>query len=199
MVDKNQSGSFIPKQGNDTRRAKRQTSLNLFMLVALLLLGLSITVFAGAYGYRYVLDRGINKPCSDGGACGLKATVENVRQELGIERIIRYNRLDKKMKVAEDLINDHTSIEPLLSLLEETTLHSVRYTSLDFSADQAVILKGLTASYTDLAAQMKALQTKPEIRSVVFSNLDLDANNQVIFTAKILPASSLLLFKANNQ
>lgn len=199
MMNQNQNNSFIPKQGGTgTVKARRNSTLGLLLLVSLLLLGVSLLTFAGSFGYRAILDRQVNKPCGgDGSACGLKATVEDVRTKLGIEEITRYSRLDKKMTAAQNLIDKHISLIPLLDLLEQETLHTVRFTSMDFNTDSGVTLTGVATGYTDLASQMRAFENNQGVQTVEFSNLSLDDLGRVVFTAKILPTSALLVFNTN--
>ena len=192
-----QSGSFIPKEGS-ANKARRHSNLGLFMLISLLILGLSVALFAGAYTYNYVLNRQISKECDgNGGACGLKQTVANTREQLGIDKIVRYSRLDKKMRVANELIDEHISLSPLLDTLEAMTLHTVRFTSFSYSAEGDLTLSGVAISYDDLAAQEKAMEKDPLIKAAVFSDLGLDSAGNVTFTANILPAKSLLTFNSN--
>ncbi len=195
MPIQNQS-SFIPRESVGMR-PRRETTMGVMMTISLIIVGLSLFLFAGAYSYHYVLDLQINKSCAgDGSACGLKATVENTRRELGIENINRYNRLDKKMKVAESLINGHTTMVPLFELLERLTLHSVRYTKIDLDGSR-VFLEGVALTYTDLAAQLKVLESSNSVRGAVFSNLGLDTAGNVTFSLELSPVSSLLTYSAN--
>ncbi len=199
MINQNQSNSFIPKQGGaGTVKVRRNSTFGLLLLLSLLLLGISLLVFAGSFGYRAILDRQVNKPCGgDGSACGLKATVEDVRTKLGIEEITRYGRLDKKMTAAQNLIDQHISLIPILDLLEQETLHTVRFTSMNFTTDSGITLTGLATSYTDLASQMRTFENNQGVQAVEFSNLSLDDLGRVIFTAKILPTPGLLVFNTN--
>ena len=179
-------------------RPRRESTMGVFMLISLLIVGLALVTFAGAYAYRYVLYLQVNKDCAgDGSACGLKATVENTRRELGLEEITRYNRLDKKMKVAQSLIDSHTTAGPLFAILEELTLHTVRFTKLDFDG-QKLELEGAAIGYTDLAAQLKVFEASRSIESAVFSDLGLDQQGNVTFTLKLSPVSSLLAFTSSN-
>ncbi|MDQ5957858.1 MAG: hypothetical protein QG665_190 [Patescibacteria group bacterium] len=195
MPIQNQS-SFIPRESVGMR-PRRESTMGIMMMIALVIIGLSLFLFAGAYSYRYVLDLQVNKPCAgDGTACGLKATVDNTRKELGIDSINRYNRLDKKMKVAESLINSHTTLVPLFDLLERLTLHSVRYTKIDLDGEK-VFFEGVATGYTDLAAQLKVFEGNNSIRGAVFSNLGLDQAGNVTFSLELMPVPSLLAYSAN--
>ncbi len=180
-----------------TNRPRRESTMGVFMLVSLLILGVSILTFAGAYAYQYILDLQINKPCAgDGTACGLKATVEKTRSELGIEEISRYNRLDKKMKVAQSLIDSHTTLLPVFDMLERLTLHTVRFTKFQFDGKE-IELEGSAVGYTDLAAQLKVFEESNVIQSAVFSDLGLDQQGNVTFVLNMVPNSSLLTFSTN--
>ena len=195
MAIQNQS-SFIPKESLGSR-PRRESVMGLFLMISLIILGISLLLFAGAYSYQYVLDLWVNKPCAgDGSACGLKATVENTRQELGIEKSKRYSALDKKMKVADGLINSHTTLVPLFDALERLTLHTVRFNRMTFS-DGTVSIEGSALSYTDLAAQLKVLEGSNSFKSAIFSGLGLDQAGNVTFDLEVVPEPSLLTFSTN--
>ncbi len=195
MAIQNQS-SFIPREGAGPR-PRRESVMGLFLLISIIIVGLSLVLFAGAYAYRYVLDLQVNKSCAgDGTACGLKATVENTRRELGLDNITRYSRLDKKMKVADGLIAGHTSLSPLFGALERLALHTVRFTKFDFSQG-TVVIEGAAIGYTDLAAELRVLEESRLFRRAVFSDLGLDQAGNVTFRLELSPLPSLLAFSSN--
>jgi hypothetical protein len=196
MAIQNQS-SFIPKDGS-FKKPRRESMMGILMLVSLVVLGLSLLLFAGSYGYWYLLDRQVNAPCDgEGGACGLKATVDNIKHELDLKQIVRYNRLDKKMKVAQGLIDGHTTLVPLFDVLERLTIHNVRYNKFSVEDGATVTIEGTAREYEDLAAQLRVYKDSNSIKEAVFSGLGLDDDSLITFKLQLVPVSSLLTFSTN--
>lgn len=197
MTTQNQA-SFIPKDNATKMATRTERGMGLLMLLSLILLGLSLLLFAGAYGYRYVLDTQVNRPCTgDGSACGLKATVENTKKTLNVEEITRYSRLDKKMKVAEGLINKHITLIPFLDTLEELTIQTLGFNKMTYAGNEQFNLQGMANSYTDLAAQLKVYEQSQKVKSAVFSNLGLDKSGNVTFALSLTLTPGLLIYNGN--
>lgn len=173
---------------------------SLFSAVGFALFGLSLLLYSGAFAYHYLLSDQINRHCdsnSDAG-CGLRETLANDKRELQINQIIRYSRLDTKMKVAASIINTHRSVVPLLDALEQFTLQNVRFEKLDLSG-KALTLDGVAVGYDDLAIQQKALNAevapgKTLFKDLAFSNIGLNDKGGVNFRLSLTPDSTLFSF-----
>lgn len=176
--------SFIPKQ-TFTKTATvvaSQASVGLLLLVSLIIFGASLVLFAGAYGYHYILSNEINRDCvvnSDEG-CGLIATLEKNKRDLEIDRIIGFSRLDAKMKTASSIIAEHRTLIEFFNLLQNETIETIRYTKLDYSID-GVNIEGLARGYEDVAVQAKVLGESELVTDASFSGLGLDKAGNVVF------------------
>jgi hypothetical protein len=176
--------SFIPKQ-NFTKTATAvasQASVGLLLLVSLIIFGASLVLFAGAYGYHYMLNNEINRPCVTGSdeGCGLRATLEQNKRELQIDRIIGFSRLDAKMKTASSIIAEHRTLIEFFNLLQDETIETIRYTKLDYNID-GVSIEGLARGYEDVAVQAKVFGESELVTEASFSDLGLDKAGNVIF------------------
>lgn len=162
--------------------ASSRASLGILMLIGLVIFGISLIVFAGAYGYQYILAEEINRPCQSGSdqGCGLRESLEHDKRELQVERIIRFARLDAKMKAAAGIINSHDTLLPLFDLIQSLTLQTIRYTKFDFS-DKGILIEGVAVGYEDIAVQLKAFKESELVKSAVFSGLGLDQRGNVTF------------------
>lgn len=194
--------SFIPKQ-NFTRNATAaaaQASLGLFMLIGMVIFGLSLVAFAGAYGYQYILSDSINRPCQAGSdqGCGLRESLEHDKRELQVDRIVRFARLDAKMKAAAGIINSHDTLLPLFDKIQELTLQTIRYTKFDFS-DKGINLEGVALGYEDIAVQLKVLKSSKLINNAVFSNLGLDPKGNVTFKLALTVNKDLTSYQSMVQ
>ncbi len=194
--------SFIPKQNMSASMARvsSQATLGLFMVVGMVIMALSLAVFAGAYGYQYLLSDSINRACVPGNdqGCGLRASLERDKRELQVERIVRFSRLDAKMKTAAGIINSHVTMMPLLDTLENLTLQTVRYTKLDFT-DKGIAIEGMAIGYEDVAVQLKAFKESGKIKSAVFSGLGLDQRGNVTFKLALVVDPKLLSYVASQD
>ena len=180
---------------------------SLFSAVGFALFGLSLLLYGGAFAYHYLLMDQINRPCDPNAdtGCGLRETLANDKRELQINQIIRYSRLDTKMKVAASIINSHRSVVPLLDALQQFTLQNIRFEKFDLS-DKALTIDGVAVGYDDLAVQQKALGTevapgKTLFKDVVFSNIGLNDKGGVNFRMSVVPDPTLFSFTTfmNNQ
>ena len=194
--------SFIPKQNMaaSAARVSSQATLGLFMVVGMVIMALSLLVFAAAYGYQYILADSINRPCVPGNdqGCGLRASLERDKRELQVERIVRFSRLDAKMKTAASIINNHTTMMPLLDTLEELTLQTIRYTKLDFT-DKGINIEGVALGYEDVAVQLKSFKESGKIKSAVFSGLGLDQRGNVTFKLALVVDPKLLSYVSSQD
>ncbi len=192
--------SFIPKDGSSSRRSYRGNTMGLFTFIALLIFAVSLLTFAGAYGYQYFLSEQINRPCSadDQRSCGLLASLEIEKKSLRIDMIERYVSLSRKMNLAQDLINKHRALSMFFTALEESTLQSIQFTKLDFTAD-SFVLDGRTTSYEDIAVQAKVFSEDQRFKSARFSDFGVDKENRITFKVNLEADSSLLVYRPTGQ
>lgn len=181
--------SFIPKRTLDQVERPRRRGINLFVVIASLILLISLVFLGGAFGYKVWLADEINRPCTEvneGGAisyrsCGLLATVELEERNIDRETILRLQRLDRKFKLSEDLLEKHTTTLPVFGLLEELTLPEISYTNFDFTPT-GIVITGRAQSYEDVAIQSDIFGAhKSQIASFIFSDLNLDVGGDVTF------------------
>jgi nitrate reductase NapE component len=191
--------SFIPKQNftNNANSAASRASLGLLMLIAMVIFGLSLVAFAGAYGYQYILSDSINRPCQAGSdqGCGLRESLEHDKRELQVDRIVRFARLDAKMKAASGIINNHATLLPLFDKIQELTLQTIRYTKFDFS-DKGITLEGVALGYEDIAVQLKAFKSSDLVNNAVFSGLGLDPKGNITFKLALTVNKDLTSYQA---
>lgn len=189
--------SFIPKQSVvDNPVAKASRPISLVTTVAFVVLLLSLALAGGAYGYAQLLENEINRPCPDSTAaettgCGLKASLEKERQALDDDLLVEFRRLDAKLTLAERLLDRHITALPILDLLQGKTLETIRYDSLDYN-NQTLQIVGVARSYEDIAVQSNVFDKEKTISGFIFSDLNLDANGNVVFKLAITVDEELL-------
>ncbi|MFH1170137.1 MAG: hypothetical protein V1704_01085 [Candidatus Vogelbacteria bacterium] len=199
-MEKDIQTSFIPKQAL-SRDARPTQSIGLFLLISLVVLIVALLFLGGAYAWRFKLTDDINRPCpSDSGnelaGCGLLPSLEIRRQTLREDLISDFELLDKKLHLAGEIINQHTTLLPVLSFIEGETLKSIKYTS--FSQTGADLnLNGVAKSYEGVALQSIELSKNPLIQNFVFSGVNADQQGNVNFALKVTLDPSLFSYVRN--
>ena len=186
----NFTSSFVPKKPL-TERKMSGGSLSLSMTISLVVLGAALVFLAGAYGYQYFLLNQINRPCNGAENCGLRAQLEIERTNLNLDEIIRLSKLDLKLDKASDIINSHTSLIPLLSLIEKNTVHSVKFDSFDYFSN-TLELAGEAKSYEDIAVLANTFQSTEQFSEISFSDFTITPTGNVEFSMSAQITEDLL-------
>ncbi len=177
--------SFIPKRALERPEPNRRQPLNLLLVIALVIAFISAALWGGAFFYRGLLTKQVE---------GLRASVEKERQNLDQATIQLFQRVDRKLKVAKELLVAHAELVPVFRMLEELTLPSVQYTNFSFG-NRAINLDGRASSYEDIALQTQEFaRDQRRIESFIFSDLNLSESGQVTFKLTIVPEPGLTVY-----
>jgi hypothetical protein len=177
--------SFIPKQTLVQRPAAKSSPIGLMTVVAVFIFFISIATLAGAYLYKQFLYNQINRDCDRSqestNGCGLVASLSIEEDNLNKPLLTRLRQVDAKNKLAKQIISSHVSVSPIFKLLGENTLTTIQYKRFEYGPT-GISIDGVAASYEDIAVQSQAFAArKQEIKSFIFSNLDLDSKGNVNF------------------
>ena len=175
--------SFIPKK-TVTEGITRKPSVGLFLLIAIILFIVSLSVAGWVYLEKKVLITKINNE---------KTAIETNKNNFETATIESIIRLDSRIKVANDLVKNHLSVSPIFDFIESRTLKNVRFKSFTFSA-KGTDSSGNPVLKIDLSGQAKDFKTlalqadefgKTEYRGVIegpiFSSLNLAVDGSVNF------------------
>ena len=172
--------SFIPKKPITVRRTSITggSFYSLFMMISVVLFVVSLAVFGGAYLWRNQLVKQVTAEADD-----LVRVRENLRSETVVfEDLVRF---DKKLRVANSLLERHTTVRPFLDLLSESTLKSVRFRNLNYrvldSGSAEVRMGGEAESFNSVALQSKSFADSRDLSNIVFSGLDVGRGATVVF------------------
>ncbi len=197
-MDSTLQTSFIPKQTITSKPSLSGDSnpFSLFTLISVIILLMAALSAGGTFAYKKLLLSQLYAPCettSETAASpespvsernmqcgGLRVVLENYKNGLQEERLLKMKRLDVKMKKAADILGAHMSLVPVFDLLSTTTLKTVRYTKFQVQ-NLNVTMEGLASSYEDIAVQSNLLNRNKTIKDALFSDLNLDAKGNVIF------------------
>ena len=204
MPDRNES--FIPKQGesgsSSTRHYAGGKQLN---LVAFLTFVLAFAVCAGLFFYK--------KQAQSKQAKAEQELIQ-ARQAFEPELINELDKLAKTINTAETLVNEHTALTPLFPLIEETTLKSVQFSSMEVSISNestqtpnegnengesssepslaTVSLTGTGPGYASVALQLSEIVDHDQLLNPVLSEYSLTEEEKVDFSIEFsVPQSEL--------
>jgi hypothetical protein len=173
--------SFIPKGPLATPGAGPASKVKqsgLFGLFCLFVFMLSLIGSVGIFGYNWYLGSKITKMGND---------LQDARAAFEPETIRELTRLDARIVGTKDLLAQHSVLTPLFDFIESSTLKSLRFSSLDYSASsQGIVLsmRGQAHGYASVALQADVFNKSKYIKNPMFSDLTLDDKGNVTFAFK---------------
>ncbi len=199
MANQNQN-SFIPKGSFSQSRSRMESSIGLINLIAFIVLGAVLLFSAGAFMYQYWLLNSLNRPCDSAGGCGLAEEFNREMQDLDVSAVTRLVNLDSKMRSARSVVNNHITLVPLLNLVEQNTLHSVRFSNFEFSRSGGDLkMSGIARSYEDMALQSRIFRSAPGVRQVSFSGFGGDDQGNIRFNVSLTIDESILKYQTSRN
>jgi hypothetical protein len=178
-MDPQAQTSFIPKRALAEDRAPRQKTVSIFSFLATILFLASIAGAGAMYFYEH----------------SLTAQVQSMQQELAKAKdafeesfLQQLEIVDARLHAASDVLQNHITVTPIFTALQQSTLRSVQFTKFVYAVDgtgtsASVLVKmsGKAQSYNALALQNDQLTKNKYIRNPIFSNLTLDPQGNVLF------------------
>ena len=169
--------SFVPKQPLDAPRRKMQAGDNIFLVISIVVLAVSLVTALAVFGYDKYLSSVIEVK---------SAALEEARNELDQQKVEDFIRLKDRFASGRQLLDDHVAASRFFTLLETATLQNVQYSSLELAiADDrtaSVTLSGLARNFNTLAAQSNEIAKYREVKRAIFSEITIAPNGLVGFT-----------------
>jgi len=178
--------SFIPKRpivaqpmrgvtGSNIKPIKRPTSL--ISILATLLFLASIVTAGAVYGYAVYISGQIEDMDAS-----LKVAIDQVDQS----RVSEFSSLNSRLSSSKKVLNKHLVSSEIFNLLESLTLHSIRYTTLDYSAEPGGLatlnLEGETNNYSSVALESDVFSRNPFVSTLNVSDLDVNELGKIVFS-----------------
>lgn len=156
---------------------RQKSGTNIFSVIALVLLGMSIIGALATFGYEFYL-----KSARDTKA----AELATAQQSVDIDAVEDFVRLRDRLESVETILDKHVTLSEFFDTLEARTLQNVRLSTLSISvADDRtaeIETEGVARSFNALAAQSAALAGERRIKRAIFSNISVNTNGTVSFT-----------------
>ncbi len=189
-MDSNFQTTFIPKKPINTEPVHVSRPVGLLSVIAFIILLITAGLGIGLFFYQQYLTDNTTK---------LEASILRAEKSFEPNLITELQMLDKRLMVSDALITKHTALSPFFTLLESTTLRSVRFAKFDFiaSADglPTIHMTGEADGYRAIAQQSDVFGEHAAVRDHIFSNFILTPKGKVSFDLLFRVSPDLLKFK----
>ena len=191
-MDQNFQTSFIPKRPMIEERATPARSVGVFTIISIFIFFTILLTSGGLYFYKGVLTKNLAKMDND-------LTLAHNRFEPS--KIAQLQVLDKRLKAATEVLDNHVTISPIFKTLEGVTQRTVRYTKFNYNLDTekgtkvSVKLSGMATGYRAIALQSDLFAKEKQFIDPVFSNLSLNNNGNVLFDLEFSVDPSFVDYK----
>ena len=179
--------SFIPRETpNFSREPRRQKGItDLLTLLSIVLFVASVALAAGVFLYKEYLRSSASSKVSQ---------LKRAKAAFEPSLIRELTRLDDRMRSAGDVLGGHISPTAFFRMLEQTTIASIAYASLDFEAidtqHMTVKMDGVAGSVNAIALQADLFSKGGVITSPIFSNINREPDGiHFDLSARINPAA----------
>lgn len=186
-MPQNTPQSFIPHEAPTIAGARgRGTGLaDLFVLLAIVLFVASAALAAGVFLYQQYLQSSATSKVNQ---------LERAKAAFEPSLIHELTRLDDRMRGAGDVLGRHLAPSAFFRMLEQTTIASISFTSLDFEATDAshmtIKMDGVAGSVNAIALQADLFSKGGMVTSPIFSNIDRESDGvHFKFAALLNPAA----------
>ncbi len=180
--------SFIPREasvGVSVPRAQGRGLGDLFVLIAIVLFVASVALAIGVSLYNGYLQSSATSKLSQ---------LERAKSAFEPSLIQELTRLDDRMRTAGEILNKHISPSAFFDMLEQSTITSVAFNSLDFNAsdpaEMTIGMAGVAGSVNAIALQADLFSKGGTLVSPIFSNINRQADGvHFSFSGTLSPAS----------
>jgi hypothetical protein len=179
--------SFIPKKPIGVTQDSginviRNT--NVFSVVATVIFVVTALTSLGLFFYKNVLTNQIKQA---------DANIMSARAAFEPEKIQELVDINTRIISAKKLLENHTIVSRVLTLMEELTAKKMRFTEFNYADknnDLTISISGEIQTYNALAEQQNTFLKNEFIKNPIFTNFTLGDNGYIFFnfSAKIDPS-----------
>jgi len=113
--------------------------------------------------------------------------LEKFNQEFDKTIIQEAKSLENKIGAVEGILNQHTTLSPVFTLLERVTLQSIQFTSFDYTEEDGSLvlsLSGIAPGFASLAYQRDVFLAEVDsLRSFEITEFSLEETGAISFDA----------------
>lgn len=187
-MDSGINSNFIPHDtAQDAAGARTHSGslLDLLSIVSAIIFVVSIVLGVGVFLYEQFLEKS---------SASKVEQLKRAQAAFEPSLIQELARLDDRMRVADIILRNHTALSIFFHMLEQVTLTTVSFRSLDFEATDSqnitIKMNGIANSVNSIALQADIFSRVGVIASPIFSNIDREQDGvHFSLTALLTPAS----------
>jgi hypothetical protein len=185
-MDHKYNTSFIPKKfltedvqaGSASKYIKHRNVVGPGYFIAVLLFIASIGASVALFAYTRILEKSSEEKI---------LSIEKQLEEINEEDLVEFYELERKMKSAQIILDNHVAFSEVLHKLEEKTLRDVQYTTLTFQAvdpaSPAILsLLGVARTFPDVALQTQEYLQDGQFVSPTLTTLSKTEDELVSFS-----------------
>jgi len=170
------SSAYVARPTESGRGILDTVALGIFLLM--------IGVAAVLFGYKYYLQSVV---------AGQKATIDGYESRLSGIPLEEIHALSNRLKVINQLVKDHPSVNAAFKVLESGVENAVTFTNFNLSYDNgsktySLSLAANAPDYRSVVQQMDTLKRKPYVNyfpNVKIEELRPDSSGKVVFNMKM--------------
>lgn len=191
-MESNIKASFIPdnmptsKAPAGAQQRSSGSAADILVLVAVVALAASLALAAGVFLYDRFLQTSVTRKSEQ---------LDRARQAFEPQLIDELVRLDARLHAADAVLAQHTAPSALFDILEDITLQSVAYESMDYTVgdDNTITIRinGKARSVNAVALQASVFAQNNAIINPIFSDLDLVSDGVTFSVSATINPSAL--------
>src|SRR5579872_776104 len=167
-MDPQAQASFIPKKPL-VASASARGGMGILWFIGLLLFVFSAISAGGAFGYEKYLE---------GQIASASDSLQRAQAAFDPQVIADIIRLNNRIDQSNILLHNHVSPSAVFTLLEQTTLSTVRFTSFEYDLSPngaaTLSLDGEALDFPSVALQSDAFGQTRALKDVLFSDINVD-------------------------
>ena len=162
------------------------SAVDIFVLLGVVALAAALALAAGVFLYDRFLDTNAQRKGEQ---------LARAQQAFEPELIRELIRLDARLQASDDILARHLAPSELFNLLEELTLQSVSYESLNYSVNEdesiRITMKGKARSVNGVALQASVFGQHNAVTNPIFSDLDFVSDGVTFQVSAIVNPSAI--------
>lgn len=181
--------SFIPKQPSGRKRAKPSGGQGLLFLISFIIFLITVAAAGGVYFYKGYLESKIEQK---------KQYLEKSREAFEVSLLKELKTVDKRIKASEKLLEKHSAPSVIFKVLENNTLKTVSFDSLEYTMKKGqpqLSMTGKARGFDAIALQSDIFGKKELFTNPVFSQMGTNKEGGVKFSFSSPLKKSELLYK----
>ena len=159
------------------RAPQRRRHFNVFNFVGMIIFLCGMILAVGVFIYTDMAQRDLDAK---------RTQLEQEKSSFSQGDILGLRALDRRIAVAQTLLDQHLAPSVVFEMLEERTQTDVQFVEFAYTRRESgsveLIFDGKAMRFNTVGLQSQQLASAPELASVIFSDVDIDVEDNVNFT-----------------